>query len=357
MAESSPSERGDASPKHLSRYRTGRADLDALVQQLVEAAGVSPDEDLVAEMVVSALRLGREAVDRGELKLVNSALKELRYAFLVFDPYEDTRKVSIFGSARIEEHSSEYEVARTLGRRMADEGWMVITGAGPGIMEAGIEGAGAASSFGVNIVLPFESEAAPVIAGDPKLINFRYFFTRKLMFMKESHGFVLLPGGFGTMDEAFELLTLQQTGRSALAPIVLLDPPGSSYWEGFRTFVSDELLGRGLVSPTDLDLFRICQSVDDAADELTGFYTTFHSSRYVGRRLVLRLNHDIDDATLRRINVDFGDIAAGPIERIDATSSEIDDDDHPELPRLSLRFDRKGISRLRQLIDVLNGRR
>ncbi len=245
-----------------------------------------------------------------------------------------------------------------LGRKIAESGWMVITGAGPGIMQAGIEGAGPENSFGVNIVLPFESEATPLIAGDSKLINFKYFFTRKLMFMKESSGFVLLPGGFGTMDEAFELLTLTQTGRSPLTPIVLLDPPGSTYWSTWRSFIEEELARRGLISPEDSSLVLITDSVDAAVEELTGFYSVYHSSRFVGRRLILRLSEEVEDALLERLNREFGDIVeAGAIERVEPSPSEVADGDLPDLPRLGLRFDRRSYSRLRLLIDTLNGRR
>jgi uncharacterized protein (TIGR00730 family) len=339
------------------RYRTGDEELDRLIDELVEGAGVAPDDDLVFEMVVSSLRLGRETADRGELKLVNSALKELRYSFAVFAPYVGIRKVSMFGSARIAEGTPEYETARAVGRTMAAEGWMIITGAGPGIMAAGIDGAGLDHSFGVGIQLPFE-ETPSFALDDPKWINFRYFFTRKLTFIKQSHGFVLLPGGYGTLDEAFEALCLQQTGRAALAPIVLLDPPASTYWESWVHFIEHELVGRGLVSPQDLELVRIARSPEEACDELTGFYRVYHSSRYVGRRLIVRLNDDIDDATLARLNNEFTDILnGGTIERADATDSERADHDHVELPRLALRFDRRNFARLRVMIDVINGRR
>jgi len=235
---------------------------------------------------------------------------------------------------------------------------MVITGAGPGIMEAGIEGAGAERAFGVNIVLPFEAAAAPVIADDPKLINYRYFFTRKLTFMKESQAFALLPGGFGTMDEAFELLTLMQTGRSPVAPVVMLQPEGTTYWTRWREFVERDLAARRLISEQDLDLMRICDNVDDAVDEITSFYSTYHSSRYVGRRLVFRLQHDIDDQMLAELNNDFADIiVAGGIERVDASPSEIEDDDHVDLPRLAFQFDRMSYARQRLFIDRLNGTR
>jgi uncharacterized protein (TIGR00730 family) len=339
-----------------SKYRTGQDDLDRLIEELVELAGVEPDEDLVFEMVVSALRMGREAADRGELKLVSSALKELRYSFLVFEPYTHTHKVSIFGSARTPVDSPEYEAARYFGERIAKHGWMVITGAGPGILEAGIEGAGAENSFGVNILLPFESSAAPAIAGDEKLINFKYFFTRKLMFMKESDGFVLLPGGFGTMDEAFELLTLTQTGRMPLAPIVMLDTPGSTYWSTWREFIEQEHHARGLISDRDLQLFTVTDSVDEAVEEFVRFYRVYHSSRSVGRRLILRLNRPLSDDTMQTINEEFADIVeSGKIERTDTTSSEREDNDHVDLPRIGFKFDRRSYSRLRELIDTING--
>jgi uncharacterized protein (TIGR00730 family) len=248
-------------------------------------------------------------------------------------------------------------MARDFGAAMADVDWMVITGAGPGIMEAGIEGAGAERAFGVNIVLPFESEAAPVIANDPKLINYRYFFTRKLMFMKESHAFALLPGGFGTMDEAFELLTLMQTGRSPVAPVVMLQPPGGSYWTNWQTFVQEDLASRRLINELDLAMARICHDVADAVEEIIAFYSTYHSSRYVGRRLVMRLQREPGAAELAALNREFADIVvAGSIERVDTSRSERDDGDVVDLPRIAFQFDRMSYARLRRLIDRLNGR-
>ncbi len=339
------------------RYRTGNEALDSRIADLVDTAGVRRDNDLVFEMVVSAVRMGREAADRGDLKLVNAALKELRYSFLIFEPYTRIPKVSIFGSARTQRDDPGYRMARDFGRAMAEKDWMVITGAGPGIMEAGIEGAGADRAFGVNIVLPFEAAPSPLIAGDPKLINYRYFFTRKLTFMKESNACALLPGGFGTMDEAFELLTLMQTGRSPVAPVVLLEPEGGTYWRTWGDFVRRELMTRGLISADDLCFVRTTSSITEAVDEITGFYSTYHPQRYVGRRLVLRLQHDIDDDLLAALNDEFGDIViAGKIERAVASPSEIDDGDFPELPRLAFQFDRASFSRLRRLIDRINGR-
>jgi len=336
------------------RYRTGNSELDERITDLVAAAGIA-DEDLIFEMIVSAVRMGRESADRGDLKLVNSTLKELRYSFLVFEPYESVRKVSIFGSARTTRDDPGYVMARDFGRAITEQDWMVITGAGPGIMEAGIEGAGAERAFGVNIVLPFESSAAPVILGDPKLINYRYFFTRKLTFMKESSAFALLPGGFGTMDEAFELLTLMQTGRSPVAPVVLLESEGSTYWLQWQEFVETELASRGLISASDFAFTRICTTVEAAVDEVCRFYSTFHSYRFVGRRIVVRLEREITDDELDALNRDFADIVvSGRIDRAEASQPEIDDSDAVDLPRLSFAFDRFSYARLRQLIDQLN---
>ena len=341
----------------LPRYRSGDPEVDQAIAELVERSGVGTESDLIFEMVVTALRLGRENNDRGDLKLVNSALKELRYSMAVFAPYRDTRKLSIFGSARTPRDHPAYRAATDLGAAIAAEGWMVITGAGPGIMAAGVEGAGPEDSFGVGITLPFEEKAAPGIADDPKLINFKYFFTRKLTFMKESHGYALLPGGFGTLDESFELLTLLQTGKTYLAPVVLLDAPGGTYWHGWREFVCEQLMNDGLISSDDLAFVHLTDSVDEAVELIRGFYSTYHSMRFVGRRLVLRLNRALDDAELERLNADFADIvAAGAIERIQTTDAEIRDRDEVGLDRIAFEFDRRHYARLRQLIDGINGR-
>ncbi len=234
---------------------------------------------------------------------------------------------------------------------------MVITGAGPGIMEAGIEGAGPENAFGVSIRLPFEATTSGFIADDPKLINFRYFFTRKLSFIKEADAFVLLPGGYGTLDEAFELLTLVQTGKAQPGPIVLLDVPGGTYWETWREFVRTELTARGYTGEHDLCLVKITDDVDVAVDEVIGFYSNYHSQRFVDGRLVLRVHHAPDEQELAALTDEFADIIArGAIERVDAAPAEVRDEDHVELERVALWFDRYGWPRLRELIDRLNGR-
>jgi uncharacterized protein (TIGR00730 family) len=339
------------------RYRTGHDDVDRAVADLVGRLADPADADLVFELVVSALRLGSDRADRGDLKIANAALKEMRQAFSVFAPYRSELKVAIFGSARTQPDDPLYEQARAFATAIAAEDWMVITGAGPGIMEAGIEGAGPERAFGVSIRLPFEAATSQFIAGDPKLINFRYFFTRKLEFIKESDAFVLLPGGFGTLDETFELLTLLQTGKAQPAPVVLLDVPGGTYWSSWRGFIEAELTGAGYVSPLDLSLVRITDDVGDALDEILGFYTNYRSLRFVEGMLVLRMRRAPRGDELAAINRDFADIVArGRIDVIEPTAAEIADDDHVDLERVSLRFDRRSWARLRTLINQLNGR-
>jgi uncharacterized protein (TIGR00730 family) len=256
----------------LPRYRTGDPALDAEVASLVEGVADPGDADLVFELVAASLRLARDHADRGDLKIANAALKEMRHAFQVFAPYRAARKVAIFGSARTQPDDPLYVQTREFAAAAAARDWMVVTGAGPGIMEAGIEGAGPDNSFGVSIQLPFETATSQFIAGDPKLMNFRYFFTRKLEFIKESDAFVLLPGGYGTLDEAFELLTLLQTGKAQSAPVVLLDVPHGTYWQHWGAFVDRELERPGYVSPEDHHLLYVTDTVDAAIEEIFGFY-------------------------------------------------------------------------------------
>ena len=337
------------------RYSTGVEELDAQIAQLVAETGMAErDGALISEIVTTAFLLGKDAASRLDLKIVNAALKEMRYAFKVFSPYHDVKKVSVFGSARTKPGDPDYEQARKFGETIAEHGWMVVTGAGPGSMEAANEGAGAAKSFGVNIRLPFESEPNSVVADDPKLINFKYFFTRKLMFIKEASAFVLTPGGFGTMDEAFELLTLIQTGKSDMHPVVLLDAPGGTYWTAFVDFVTRDLVDRGYCSREDLSLFYATDDVDEAAKHIGDFYANYDSMRFVGNKLVLRLDHAPDDAALAKLSEDFSDIVTGPIVGAEATPTEVKDDDALDKQRVSMKFDRASYGRLRVLIDELN---
>ncbi len=329
----------------------GTAEVDQLITQLIAHVGLDNNDDLIRSLLVTALDMDAADLDRLELKIASQTLAEMLAAWKVFDPYRPTPKVTVYGSARTAPEEPDYQLTVEFGRRMHEQGWMMITGGGPGIMTAGIEGAGPENSFGVNIVLPFEQRAANIIDDDPKLATFKYFFTRKLTFMKESDGFALMPGGFGTMDEAFELLTLIQTGKSYPAPIVLLDHPESTYWSGFVRFLTEELLGGGKISAADLGLFHHTHSADDAAKWICSFYANYHSMRYVGRTLVLRLRHRIDDDFVAKLNAEFGDIVTeGEIEPIGATKAEVRDDDHPDLPRLGLRFDQRSYGRLTAMI-------
>jgi len=345
-----------ATKDSMRPYAIGDPVLEQKITELVEATGADPaNSDLIEELVTTALKLHRDTADRGDLKLLNTALKEMRYSMLVFSRHREMPKVTIFGSARTEADNPSYLLAVEFARIMATErSWGVITGAGPGIMEAGNEGAGREASFGVNIRLPFESDANPHI-DDDRLINFKYFFTRKLGFVKESHAFALFPGGFGTMDETFELLTLIQTGKSDLHPIVLLEPEGNGYWEGWQAFVEENLVKQGMISAEDLHLYRITSDPQEAADEICRFYANYQSQRYVKGRLVLRLNQAPDEAQLERFNEQFADIlVSGRIEVIPPTDAEVADEDSLEAKRVELHFDRRSFGRLRILIDALN---
>ncbi len=311
--------------------------------------------NLLRSMLSSIWSMTREGTSAGDLKIADAALAEMTEAFRVFSPYRSVRKLTMFGSARTRPADPVYMLARDLASHLAGAGWMVVTGAGPGIMAAGIEGAGAEHSFGVNIRLPFEQGANPFIAQDPKLVEMRYFFTRKLMLIKESHGYAVLPGGFGTLDECYELLTLLQTGKAEPAPVVLVETPGGSYWNHWREFVEELSSGPGYISPDDLCLYRIVTSVEDAAREVLDFYCNYHSCRWVGDLLVLRLQVAPNQRELAELNAEFGDIvSAGSIRLASPFPPERSDRDLLELQRVALRFDRVHYGRLRQLIDALN---
>ena len=346
-------------PVLMRKYQLGDPDLDARLEALILDAlegheGHPHDEDIVAEMLVSSLKLLRDDTDRADLKLVNSALKELRYSFLVFSRYRHIPKVTMYGSARTPPEAPNYQLAAEFAGRMTDvHNWMVVTGAGPGIMEAGNLGAGTDYGFGVNIRLPFEADPNPYVH-ESRLINFKYFFTRKLIFVKESDAFVLFPGGFGTQDETFELLTLIQTGKSDMHPIVLMEAEGTGYWEAWLEFV-DTLVGNGMILPDDRNLFTFTNSVDVAAEEITSFYDNYHSQRYVNGKLILRLKHEPSEELMAQLNEEFSDIVvSGTIDKIPATDHERADDDNVELPRVRLHFDRRHLGRLRSLVDQLN---
>ncbi len=328
--------------------------IDALVAQAEEHFGEIEGSELVRQMLVSVLGMAREGVRVGDLKLLNSTIKELRHAFRVFEPYRGVRKVAAFGSARTREDDPEWGQAEAFAARMSQEGWMTITGGGGGIMEAAQRGAGRDASFGVNIHLPFEQQPNPIIAGDPKLINFRYFFSRKVTFVKESHAIALFPGGFGTHDEGFESLTLIQTGKSEMLPVVFIDAPGGSYWRDWEEYVRSHLHRKHMIGDADLSLFRVTDRVEEAVEEILGFYRNYHSSRYVGDKLVIRLCHALSEEQIDTLNVEFADLLRrGRIEASRPVGPEADE--VPGLARIAMHFDRRSIGRLRQLIDRVNG--
>ncbi|MEI8014750.1 MAG: TIGR00730 family Rossman fold protein [Nitrospira sp.] len=319
----------------------------------------SPEDDLQAaimkELLAGTLRLHSSHLDILDLKIVNRAVKELRHAFRVFHDYRDRRKISIFGSARTASDDPNYQMAFQFSRRIVEEGFMVITGGADGIMRACQEGAGRENSFGVNIMLPFEQGPNATIADDPKLVTFKYFFTRKLVFQKEANAIALFPGGFGTHDEGFEILTLAQTGKSDPQPIVCLQAPGCDYWDDWYNFVTRQLLNRHLINPEDLSLFKITTSVDDAIDEIRRFYRRFHSIRYVGRLLAIRLKTGIAQEQVAGLHDTFGDLLSeGTFELRGPLPEELDEPELRELPRLAFTSNRRSASLLRQLIDHLN---
>ena len=324
--------------------------FDTLFEQ--DTLSVAQARELRA-MVDSLADLAHEGTSVGDLKIANVALAEMAEAFRVFRPYRHIRKLTMFGSARTRPDDPVYILARNLAAHLAAADWMVVTGAGPGIMAAGLEGAGRDHAFGVNIRLPNEGDANPFIAQDPKLVEMRYFFTRKLMLIKESHAYAILPGGFGTQDELFELLTLLQTGKAEPAPVVMVETPGGTYWQGWLRFVQEEAIAAGWVSPDDRALYRVVNTVEEASDEVLGFYRNYHSCRWVGDLLVLRVQTAPSKAELADLNKRFGDIVVRGTIR-SAAPFPPERNDHPELPRLALRFDRFHFARLRMLIDAIN---
>jgi uncharacterized protein (TIGR00730 family) len=336
----------DAWDSHIQKQ------IDALVELAAPAVREEDNRDLVRQMIVTALKVEHSQILRGDAKILSRAMRELRYGFRIFKDYRDRRKVTIFGSARTPKDHPDYKQALNFAKLMAKQGYMTITGAGPGVMKAGNEGAGRNNSFGINIKLPVEQTANEFISKDPRFIDCRFFFTRKLMFIKETSAVAFFPGGFGTHDEVMEALTLVQTGKCDLMPIVLIDSPGGSYWKEWQKYIEKQLLGTGKISPEDIKLFKSTDNVEVAVNEILQFYRNFHSLRFVKDNLVIRLHKSPSQALLQRLNAEFKDICLkGPI-----VSSPVypEETDHLELPRISFLFNRTSYGRLRQLIDRLN---
>ncbi len=329
---------------------------DELIDRLIDLVGPVHHRDLVREMIIAALKAGQENADRGDLRLMNITLKEMRFTAKVFGPYRGVRKVTVFGSARATPDEPIYRLARDFGRRLVEAGYMVITGGGPGIMQAVNEGAGPERSFGVNIRLPFEQKPNPVLEKSPRLITYHYFFNRKVAFLKEAHAVALFPGGFGTLDEAMETLTLVQTGKQPPMPLLLIDEPDGTYWTRWTRFFEDELLREGFISATDFHLFERVNSVAEAVERINRFYRRYHSLRYVNGQLVIRLTRELPEGAVRELIRSFSDILVpgGTIRPSAALPEEADEPEILHLPRLLVDFDRRDFGRLRRLIDEIN---
>jgi uncharacterized protein (TIGR00730 family) len=330
--------------------------VDEVIDKLLETADGIRRPEYVREMIIAALKAGQEDDESADLKLMNTTLKEMRFTSKIFGPYRNVRKVTVFGSARTEHNEPVYEMARSFGRKLAESGYMAITGGGGGIMQAVNEGAGPEHSFGVNIRLPFEQKPNPVVEGNPRLITYKYFFNRKVAFLKEADAVALFPGGFGTLDEAMETLTLVQTGKRNPLPLVLVDEPGGTYWTAWILFLKEEMLARGYIGTSDFSLFERVNSVDAAVNHINRFYSRYHSMRYVHGQLVIRLTSQLSPDDIQKLADQFRDIIlpGGGIVASRALKAEMDDADVIHMPRLVIDFNRKDFGRLRSLIDSIN---
>lgn len=352
---STPPGEGDVPPEQPAQRRADDPDIAARLDRIIGEVGGDPesfDGRLVRELLVAGLKLIPDGRETGELKLMTAAVKEIRYAYRVFGQYTERPKVTIFGSARTPEEHPDYRATVDFSRLMAEAGWMVITGAGGGIMEAGHVGPGREHSFGAAIRLPFETTANEIITGDEKLIHFKYFFTRKLMFLSQCDAVALMPGGFGTLDEAYETLTLVQTGKASPIPIVMLEGAGNDYWEQWQDFTTSRLLKRGLISEEDLGLYHIARTPAEAVEHVRRFYRNYHSSRYVRDDLVLRLRRPLRERDVERLNEEFKILVRkGAIVQRGPYDVE---DDHLDLPRLAFTHTRHHYGLVRRLIDRIN---
>jgi uncharacterized protein (TIGR00730 family) len=330
--------------------------VDEMVEKLMNSVGGIIHQDIVREIIIAALKAGQENEGRADLKLMNSSMKEMRFTAKVFNPYKEVRKVTVFGSARMKPDTPLYRMAQDLGQKLADSGFMVITGGGPGIMQAVNEGAGSDHSFGVNIRLPFEQKMNPVLLGNPRSITYKYFFNRKVAFLKEAHAVVLFPGGFGTLDEAMESITLLQTGKRYPLPLVMVDEPGGTYWERLLRFLRNELSEQGYISSDDFGFIDRVDRTEDVVERIRDFYSRYHSFRYVGDKLVIRMVTPLDQTRVNRLKTNFSDILvdngdmilSGPLEE------EKGEPGLEGLFRLVVDFNKRDFGRLRQLVDAIN---
>ncbi len=353
MPESS--DRGTSTPVELHFTLTNGV-VDDAIEQLMDKVGGIAHTDIVREIILAGLKAGQENSGQADLKLMNSSLKEMRFTAKVFGPYREVRKVTVFGSARTRPDAPLYHMATALGKKLADAGFMVITGGGPGIMQAANEGAGSEHSFGVNIRLPFEQKPNPVLVGNPRHITYKYFFNRKVAFLKEADAVVLFPGGFGTLDEAMESITLLQTGKRYPLPLIFVDEPGGTYWERLRQFLEKELSGQGYISRDDYRLIETVNRPEDAVDRIRHFYYRYHSLRYVGDQLVIRLASHLEPDQVAVLKSDYADILLpdGDMYLSGPLSDEINEPELADLPRLVVDFNKRDFGRLKQLVDDIN---
>ena len=337
-------------------YKDSNGPVDVAIEDLIHVAGGVRRPRILREMILAALKAGREDDGGVDLKMMNTSLKEMRYTAKVFGEYNRYKKVTVFGSARTRPEEKAYAMARQLGENLAAAGYMVITGGGPGIMQAVHEGAGTQYSFGVNIQLPFEQQSNPVMDGDPKNISYKYFFNRKVAFLAKSDAVVLFPGGFGTHDEGMETLTLLQTGKRNPLPLILVDEPGGTYWSGWVKFIRNELLAGGYISESDLHLFELVEDLDEAVKKINRFYFRYHSLRYIDDKVLLRLTSSIPVDRINALKSSFSDmmVPGGNMYLSGPLPPEKDEPEISHLPRLVVDFNRKSFARLRQLIDAVN---
>lgn len=339
----------------IKAYKVFNKAADDAIAELARLCSTAGTESLLQEILTTCVKLGMDSRDTGDLKLVNNCLKELRYSFKIFTPYRNIKKAIIFGSARCGKDSAEYRMAEEFAQMMTKKGYMVVTGGGPGVMEAGNKGAGPGKDFALNIRLPFEQKPNPYLDEKERLINFKYFFTRKLIFIKETDATTLFPGGFGTNDEGFEALTLMQTGKSRPRPLILMEPKGSTYWAGWIRFVKEQLVKNGFIDKQDLNLFQVARSADEAVKYIENFYKVYHSLRYIAGLTVLRLNRSLSDEALQSVNREFKDILTeGRITPSLALKEELENGEYPYLPRLVMKFNLRDYGRLFELIRTIN---
>lgn len=339
----------------MDEVETNEIEMLENVDAFITSAGGNPTTykgKLIAQIIQTALKLMSEDHDLGQLKVISRSIKEMRYAYNIFSRYKDAPCVSIFGSARTPEDHPDYIAAKKFSAIMAGHGWMCITGAANGIMKAGLEGPEKAQSFGLSILLPFESASNTVIEGDPKLIHFRFFFTRKLMFMSHSDALAAFPGGFGTLDELFEMLTLMQTGKANIVPVVLVEGAGGTYWEQWSHYMIENLIGHRWVSPEDASFYYLAPNPEDAEKHILKFYSRYHSSRYVKDTFVIRLLSPLTDDQVAELNAKFSSLVAEG--EMSMSGPLLGETDHLALPRLVFTHTRNGFGKLRQLIDAIN---